>query len=52
MNPADLPNVLAGLERDCPRCGAEAGVLCVSTKTGAKRATTHRERKAEPEWPG
>lgn len=49
MNPADLPNVLAGLECPCPRCDAEPGQLCVSVKTGAKRATTHRERKPRAE---
>lgn len=45
MNPADLPNVLAGIDHPCPRCDAEPGQMCVSVKTGAMRATTHRERK-------
>lgn len=35
----------AGIEQYCPRCGAEPGVFCVNTQTGARRQTTHQERK-------
>lgn len=35
----------AGIDLSCPRCDAGPGEYCVNTQTGARRQTTHQERK-------
>ena len=40
-----LTDALAGMDRHCPRCGAQPGEAC--RDRGRERITTHKERKKE-----